>query len=193
MYTKIINPITNKSVSINTLLGKNILRHYINFLNGGNKVKNLKLELNKCKKKRINLERKIKNLEKEITLFHGAYDMGIALETNCKSKPLLGGAKVADGVVDEEHVSGVGAAEKDAKETSDVSPGGEGTPELLDYPAPRPLVAMAFAPPSLVERKTALVDWESVHMADMGPILRDIQGISTFDGSISDAGGDEGE
>ena len=67
MYTKIINPITNKSVSINTLLGKNILRHYINFLTGGNKVKNLKLELNKCKKKRINLERKIKNLEKEIT------------------------------------------------------------------------------------------------------------------------------
>ena len=35
MYTNIINPYTNRKVSMNTKLGKNILIHYMNHLNGG--------------------------------------------------------------------------------------------------------------------------------------------------------------
>ena len=35
MYSKIVNPKTNKNVDIHSLLGKKIIRNYLMVLNGG--------------------------------------------------------------------------------------------------------------------------------------------------------------
>ena len=52
MYKKIINPETGRKVSINGKLGKTILRHYINVLQGGvTATKKSRKEIQKRKKK----------------------------------------------------------------------------------------------------------------------------------------------
>tara|TARA_B110000879_G_C11081640_1_gene475077 strand:+ start:411 stop:782 length:372 start_codon:yes stop_codon:yes gene_type:complete len=55
MYQNIINPVNGKSVSVNSIKGKEIIRHYITHLQGGSRLNKLQKDLKKLDKKRAKI------------------------------------------------------------------------------------------------------------------------------------------
>ncbi len=71
MYTHIIDPSTNKSVLVTSKKGKQIIRKYISYLNGGgknNKLSQLRKELVQLQKKIHEIKNTIRKEEKEVNL-----------------------------------------------------------------------------------------------------------------------------
>ena len=87
MYQNIINPVNGKSVSVNSIKGKEIIRHYITHLQGGSRLNKLQKDLKKLDKKRAKI------IKEMIQITSGGADGGVVADADVIND--LSGAVVA--------------------------------------------------------------------------------------------------
>ena len=76
MYQNIINPVNGKSVSVNSIKGKEIIRHYITHLQGGSRLNKLQKDLKKLDKKRAKI------IKEMIQITSGGADGGVVADVD---------------------------------------------------------------------------------------------------------------